>query len=72
MDDIYAVLLVLELYKNLHVIRGYKMNRTYILVLFAEKPGDVYVALRKTINSCEQITEYLKDKYLAKRSGNTR
>ena len=39
------------------------MDKTYVLLLFAAKPSDVYVALNKT--SREKAREYLKDKYLA-------
>lgn len=42
------------------------MDKTYILLLFAEKPCDVYVALSKTTQSRDQIASYITDKYLRK------
>ena len=42
-----------------------KMDKTYVLLLFAAKTSDVYVALSKTTHSREKAREYLKDKYLA-------
>ena len=42
-----------------------KMDKTYVLLLFAAKPSDMYVALSKTTHSREKAREYLKDKYLA-------
>lgn len=47
------------------LIRGdtWSVDKTYVLLLFAAKPSDVYVALSKT--NLEKAREYLKDKYLA-------
>ena len=39
------------------------MDNTYVLLLLAAKPRDVYVALSKT--NLEKAREYLKDKYVA-------
>lgn len=39
------------------------MDKTYVLLLFAAKLSDLYVALSKT--NLEKAREYLKDKYLA-------
>lgn len=41
------------------------MDKTYIFVLFAEKPSDIYVALAKTCQTPEHIESYLSDPYLA-------
>jgi hypothetical protein len=38
------------------------MDKTYVLLLLAAKPSDVYVALSKT--TLEKAREYQKDKYL--------
>jgi hypothetical protein len=45
------------------VVGGCKIDKTYVLLLFAAKPSGVYVALNQT--SREKASEYLKDKYLA-------
>jgi hypothetical protein len=45
------------------VVGGCKMDNTYVLLLFAAKPSDLYVALSKT--NLEKAREYLKDKLLA-------
>ena len=39
------------------------MDKTYVLLLFAAKPSDVYVAMSKT--NLGKARQYLKDKYLA-------
>lgn len=41
------------------------MDKTYVFLLFAEKPSDVYVALTKTKQTPKQIEAYLDDPYLA-------
>jgi hypothetical protein len=46
------------------------MDNTYVLLLLAAKPRDVYVALSKT--NLEKAREYLKDKYWRNQEGNTR
>ena len=40
------------------------MDKTYVLLLLAAKPSDVYVALSKTTLSREKAREYQKDKHL--------
>jgi hypothetical protein len=52
------------------VVGGCKMDNTYVLLLLAAKPRDVYVALSKT--NLEKAREYLKDKYWRNQEGNTR
>jgi hypothetical protein len=46
------------------LIRGdtWSVDKTYVLLLSATKPSDVYVAMSKT--NLEKAREYLKDKYL--------
>jgi hypothetical protein len=44
------------------------MDKTYVLLLFAAKPSDVYVALSKT--NLEKAREYLKDKYCPRHQTN--
>ena len=57
-------------YKRGYVVGGCKMDKTYVLLLFAAKLSDLYVAMSKT--KLEKAREYLKDKYLANLGGKTR
>lgn len=41
------------------------MDKTYVLLLFANKPSDVYVALVKSDLDREKINSYLQDEYLS-------
>lgn len=41
------------------------MDKTYVLLLFAEKPSDIYVALVKTKQSADRLRSYLSDPYLS-------
>lgn len=44
------------------------MDQTYIYILFAQKPSEIYVALAKTTQTLDRIKSYLSDPYLAQPS----
>lgn len=39
------------------------MDETHVLLVFAEKPCDVYVSLTKTTTSRQEVSVYLKESY---------